>query len=225
MKHKLMWIFGVIPMILVLIMLPSLPDIIAVNYNLAGKANAFSSKYLTLLFGILPLLTSLIPEIYLYFQTKKAVTEKDAALLEANRKTLINVFMWCNLFFIALTICFLVLSRKNVTQMDDGFPMSKLISGCMGLLMIIAGNLLPKARRNAIFGIRMKWTFYNDTTWNKSHRFGGILFVAYGILQLLGSILLPDMLPLYLLTFLLPLVIIIIFVYSYKIYKEETNHA
>jgi len=56
----------------------------------------------------------------------------------------------------------------------------------MGLLMLLIGNYLPKCTPNRTIGIRLPWTMQNAENWQKTHRFGGKVFVAVGILSLLG---------------------------------------
>ena len=51
-----------------------------------------------------------------------------------------------------------------------------------GLLFVGVGNYLPKVRRNNTMGIRVKWALENDDNWNATHRFGGKVWVASGLL-------------------------------------------
>jgi uncharacterized membrane protein len=53
-----------------------------------------------------------------------------------------------------------------------------------GLLVFFAllGNVLGRVRRNFWVGIRTPWTLANENVWNLTHRLGGWLFVAYGVL-------------------------------------------
>jgi len=63
----------------------------------------------------------------------------------------------------------------------------------LGLLMIMIGNILPKAPRNFFIGIRTPWTLASDEVWKRTHRLGAWLFVFGGlILALKGMILLQN---------------------------------
>lgn len=55
----------------------------------------------------------------------------------------------------------------------------------MGLMFIFLGNLLPKVPKNFFIGIKTPWTLSNEVVWDKTHRLGGILFVAAGLLMIL----------------------------------------
>jgi uncharacterized membrane protein len=64
-----------------------------------------------------------------------------------------------------------------------GYPVhvERVIPVAIGILFIVVGNLLPRSRPNWFFGIRTPWTLSSDRVWEKTHRFGGRLFVIGGI--------------------------------------------
>lgn len=72
-----------------------------------------------------------------------------------------------------------------------GYPvaMERVVPVGIGLLFIIIGNLLPRARSNWFVGIRTPWTLSSDRVWEKTHRVGGWLFVLGGILISLSALL------------------------------------
>ena len=51
----------------------------------------------------------------------------------------------------------------------------------MGLLFVIIGNFLPKARQNYTIGIKIPWTLDNENNWNRTHRLAGYLWMACGM--------------------------------------------
>jgi uncharacterized membrane protein len=57
----------------------------------------------------------------------------------------------------------------------------------VGILFMILGNLMPRARSNFIFGIRTPWTLSSDTVWTRSHRVGGYTMVAAGLLTAVSA--------------------------------------
>src|SRR5450756_1845627 len=60
-------------------------------------------------------------------------------------------------------------------------PMQRVVPFGIGILLIVIGNLLPRARPNWFVGIRTPWTLSSDRVWEKTHRFGGRVFVAGGL--------------------------------------------
>ena len=58
-------------------------------------------------------------------------------------------------------------------------------------LIILVGNYLPKTRQSFFLGIRTPWTLTSASTWEKTHRLGGRLLLAVGVVSLVASILAP----------------------------------
>ena len=65
--------------------------------------------------------------------------------------------------------------------------MQRIIPIGAGVLLIVIGNLLPRTRSNWFLGIRTPWTLSSDRVWERTHRFGGRMFVAGGILITLAG--------------------------------------
>ena len=89
------------------------------------------------------------------------------------------------------------------------------------VLFIVLGNIAPKVRRNAAFGLRTKWSMYNDTCWQKSQRLCGYTMMACGVVGLVLCAVLPDAWIIWGELGLIFAVIPVISVGSYLIYKKE----
>ena len=103
-----------------------------------------------------------------------------------------------------------------------GFRMSSSMLPAIGLLFIFIGFMLRQAKRNFFIGIRTPWTLSSDRVWNKTHQIGSTLFIVAGLLAVIGSIFGGTtafwmlMVPIFGST-------IFLVVYSYVLYKQETN--
>ena len=49
------------------------------------------------------------------------------------------------------------------------------------------GNVMGKVQRNFWVGIRTPWTLASEEVWLRTHRLGGVLFVAGGAVILIGA--------------------------------------
>ena len=97
---------------------------------------------------------------------------------------------------------------------------TSIIFVAVSLLLIGLGNYMGKLRRNAYAGIRTPWTVADDTVWERTHRLGGWLFVAAGIIGLLTALVpIPGIRLAGLLVPIL-LVTLITVVYSYIEYQK-----
>jgi uncharacterized membrane protein len=88
---------------------------------------------------------------------------------------------------IALLACFHVVALGSAL----GWPidMATVVLTGTGLLFVVLGNLLPRVRSNFIFGIRTPWTLSSEDVWMRSHRVGGYVMVAAGLITIVGAFL------------------------------------
>jgi len=103
-----------------------------------------------------------------------------------------------------------------------GFALSKAMLPAMGLLFILIGSLLRQAKRNFFIGIRTPWTLSSDTVWDKTHQLGAVLFMASGVLAVIGGFF-GGMVAFWML--FVPLIgsTLFLLVYSYVLYQRETK--
>ena len=74
-----------------------------------------------------------------------------------------------------------------------GWPISitRLVCATLGVLLLVVGNVMPRARPNFFVGVRTPWTLSSDRVWERTHRVAGYLFVAAGAVTLLAAALPP----------------------------------
>jgi uncharacterized membrane protein len=127
--------------------------------------------------------------------------------------------------FIVLIIGFMLYVHSLTLAWSLGyqdFKMSMAMLPFMGVLFIAIGFMLRKAKRNYFIGIRTPWTLNSDYVWDETHRLGSILFMASGVLAVIGG-LLGGMLAFWFL--FVPLIgsTLFLLVYSYVLYRRETK--
>ena len=107
-----------------------------------------------------------------------------------------------------------------------GYPVAiqRVVPVGIGVLFVAMGNLLPRARPNWFVGIRTPWTLSSDRVWEKTHRLGGHLFVAGGILIVLAALVMEQWAHIVLITVVV-LCTATVFIYSYLEWKREQNPA
>jgi uncharacterized membrane protein len=126
--------------------------------------------------------------------------------------------------FITLIVVFMVYIYGLTLVWNLGFTsfrMSTAMLPAMGLLFIFVGVMIGKAKRNYFIGIRTPWTLSSDKVWDETHRIGGKLFIASGVVALLGAFF-----PNYAFWFIMvPVMGTALFtvVYSYYLYQHESK--
>lgn len=76
---------------------------------------------------------------------------------------------------------FLLITQLIILQGLIGRWITYVPTSLVGIVLVIAGNLLPRLRPNSAMGIRTRWTLRDETVWMKTHRAGGYFLFAFGL--------------------------------------------
>jgi len=63
------------------------------------------------------------------------------------------------------------------------------VTMAVGALFILMGVLMPRMRPSWFMGIRTPWTLSDDRVWHETHRLGGRIFVAAGVIIAISGLL------------------------------------
>lgn len=164
---------ALIPIAVTLIVIQFLPDKVPAHYDFNMNITRWGSKYETLLTGS----ASLFMSLFMYAMARYALKQENG---ESNQKVTLISGIIINLFFTAMTAWSLVLDFRAVNgEAVNGETAMKIIFICMGLVLAVAGNFLPKCKMNSVIGLRTSWSMANEDVWFKCQRFGAYcLFFA-----------------------------------------------
>ena len=122
------------------------------------------------------------------------------------------------IFLFHLSIGGLILCCMVYPQaMGYSVPIEVIMPVVMGLLFIVVGNWLPKCEQTYTMGIKLPWTLASEANWNATHRFGGKVWVAGGILTTLTAFLGSF----WLMMVILLAIVVLPTVYSYLYYRNH----
>lgn len=186
---KLYYTIGVLLIISIIstaVMLILSPDVIPVHYNASGEIDRFGSKYENLIFPGFAVVMVAVFLLLLKHQKRKNVPETEQKVLLGTAIFSLILFNALGLFFGITAINY----SSNPVKMTPDLII-KFTSIGTGILLIVFGNFMPKARRNALFGLRTKWSMANDSIWQKSQRFGGFSAVICGLIMIVLSVFIP----------------------------------
>ena len=179
-------VFGILmflPLAVVLVALPFLPDQIPAHYGFDNQVTRWGSKYEALLFPILTIVFGL----FLLAMTRYAAKHEESGKNNENVCLITGIVSLA--LFNLMTAYFLYTDFHKVENLSEAaFDVNQLIFGFFGLCMLIIGNVMPKLRMNSMIGLRTSWSMKNEQTWKKSQRFGGISSIISGILMILASL-------------------------------------
>ncbi len=162
-----------LPMYVGCILWNRLPDEIATHFSADNIANGWSSK---------PFTVFAIPIFLLiaHFLGLMA-TAADPKQKNIGPKPLQFVFWIVPAISFIMTVS--IYANALGYAVDIGFSCSLLL----GLILIILGNTLPKAKQNYTFGFKLPWTLHDPENWNRTNRLAGWCMVAAGIVILATS--------------------------------------
>ncbi len=194
------------------------PARVPVHYNFSGEVDRVGSKYENI---IVPVVAA---GIGVFFAVSSENSLKKG--LESNAKIVLYSGIVTVLFLTAIGFYLMWKALSYIPGEERAVTpgaVNKLTSIGIGILLIALGNIMPKARRNSLVGIRTKWSLANDTVWQKSQRFGGIVSVAGGFLQVVLSLFVPGMWNILVMTVVIAVIVILSVAASRKYYREYTE--
>lgn len=212
---------AVLGFVVTAVLIAQLPSTVPVHYNFAGEVDRMGSKYEYVVF---PCLGATADAIFLPLARRARAGKGKDNVLAA--KILVVSAVGEVLLFNGLGVYFLWCLLPHPAEAAvpavpaDGV---RLLSLVLGALLIILGSLMPKIKRNAVFGVRTKWSMSSDETWRKSQRFGGFASVTAGILLLAAAAFLKDAANLLAQALLLVLWAVLCVAASYHYYKVEQS--
>ena len=162
-----------LPILTGLILWSKLPEQIPIHFGVDGKADGWSSRPFAV-FGL--------PLIILALHWFGVIgTSMDPKKQNINRK-LFGIVLW-----ICPAISLVIVHGCYAYALGWKLNAGILIFLLCGLLFIILGNYLPKCRQSYTMGIKLPWTLADEANWNATHRLGGWLWVAGGLLLLVSA--------------------------------------
>lgn len=218
MKKAYKWTIALILMGFVLagIFLTLAPDRIPAHYNIRGEVDRWGSKYEFLIMPVINLFFGIFMAWLARFEGKKG--------REMNERIVAIMNNFILIMFNAIWVGFM---WKAVDSRSAGSNLGDLATkGIMMLLMlsfIPLGNIMPKAQRNSLFGLRTKWSMANDHCWQQSQRLGGYIMVGTGILGVILTAVFPAQLGSYVMLGLIIAMVVVCIWASYRIYQKEQN--
>ncbi|MEA3048636.1 MAG: hypothetical protein QOG84_472 [Sphingomonadales bacterium] len=146
-----------------------------VHWNIAGDADRYASKWTALMTA--PAMTLLFA---VFFWFLPALEPRDRNL---DRSQGLYLWGWTALLIVMVAVETVMLSAA----LHWGLRTFAIMTGALGLTFVLIGNQLGKSRRMYLVGIRTPWTLASEEVWIKTHRLGGKLMVAGGLLFLLSA--------------------------------------
>jgi len=204
----------VLPIVLIVIiavigayLYPQLPDLVPSYWGINGEINGWMSRLAAVIF--LPLLTL---GVYLLMSFLPLMDPH-----KSNIESFANWYFW----FKTALVVFMGSLYLMTLYVGLGYQVNvgRYVTLGIAVLFAFLGLILPKMKKNYMIGIRLPWTLHSEIVWNRTHKFGGRLFLALAIVTAIAAFL-PGAWTFGLLLGGLFLLLAILVWYSYSEYKK-----
>lgn len=209
MKKNLAIIISIISLVATIFVVQTLPETIPMHWNVQGQIDGYGSKNMLFILAILPFFIELLMRV-----TKKIDPKRNKIEIRSSSYDIIRTIV--TLLFVAINWTIILVIKY------DEIPMNVIMSVILGVGFIILGNYMPRVPQNHFVGVRLPWTIDNELVWKRTNRFGGYLFVLYGLIMIISAFIFNEITHL----FSVGLIIIglaVLTIDSYLYYKKITK--
>ena len=208
-KESIHWIFILLPFIYLVAIYNSLPQEVPIHFNFKGEADDWTDK--TMLF-LLPAGLGL----FIYFLMLLVPSIDPKRKIQQMGSKYFNFRLILTIFFSVLSVYLIYVTKEGSLQNPN------ILVSLIGILFIMMGNYFQTVRPNYFVGIRTPWTLENEQVWKKTHRLGGKIWVAGGIIIVLLGFLIKNVTAMLICFFgLIFIMVLVPIVYSYMEFQKK----
>lgn len=208
-KELLLIALLVIPYIYLSLIWNDLPSRVPTHFDVDGNPDDWSSRSFLL---FLPAGIGII--MYLVLWIIPALDPKKKMHLMGEKYF---YFRFILMLFFSFFGCYLLYVSK-----EGSLKHPQVMIGIIGGMIILMGNYFQALRPNYFIGIRTPWTLENETVWKLTHRLGGRLWIAGGVLLIICALILRDNRAVAIASFSIFIIMVLIpVVYSYIEFKKQ----
>lgn len=187
---------------------------VPVHWDAVGRPNSYGSRE-TAILGLL-----IVPMVVVLLTALFAAIP----VLEPRRSNLLRSARAYMATWVAVMLLFAVVQTAIVLstlrpEMAGVLP--RLILGALGLLFVVIGNYLGKIRSNFFFGVRTPWTLSSELSWNRTHRLGGRLMIAFGLVLAATAGFASSFAWVAVLLGGIAVLLVVMLVYSYLVWRDD----
>ena len=152
-----------------------LPARVPVHWDIHGRANGYGSRLegaflMPVIMLIIAVMIPVLPKI----DPRGQNYEKFRSSYDIMLGSVLSVMLLIHLLALS-------------SALGMHVPIGRVAPAATGVLLVVLGNVMPRVRPNWMIGIRTPWTLSNDRVWERTHRVGGYLFMAAGLLLIVTT--------------------------------------
>lgn len=160
-----------LPMVAGVLLWDRLPAQIPIHWNIAGEVDHRASKAVAVF---------AMPLLMLAIQWICTVATGADPKKKNHSERMLQLMLW-----IIPLISTVLNAVTYAVALGKELRINLIVSLLLGLLFTVIGNYMPKCKQNYTIGIKLPWTLESEENWNKTHRFGGWVWMLGGLFLML----------------------------------------
>lgn len=153
-----------------------MPDKMASHWGMSGEVDGYMDKPVALFF--MPVLSLFMLGLFSVLPSLDPM-KKNYKAFEKEYDGMVLVMVAFLYYLYLLTIAY---------NMGMNIDLMKYLAPAFGAMFIYLGVVLKKAKQNWFVGIKTPWTLSSEKVWDKTHSICAKLFMAAGVVAMLGAI-------------------------------------
>ena len=223
---RIMWFFALIPVAVTSIVLQFMPDVLPMHHDLAGNTDRWGSKMESFIFPVIIMFITLFWYLLIRVYEKKAVNaEVEKEQLEAKSAAKVLSIVGLSQAVMFGIMHYFILYSSYVQASTGGskstIDIAKVSCILCGIMFVVLGNFMTKAKKNSVVGVRTVWSMHNDNTWRKSNLIGAICIICAGLLTIITTVFANGIISTILMLVYIILASVIAVIYSKKEFDIE----
>jgi uncharacterized membrane protein len=182
---------------------------IPIHWGIDGQANGYAPKWMGLL--LTPALGTVLGAVFVAIPRFDPRREHLVASTRA----------WVAITGSVMVLLVVVHAVVVAAALGATFDTGRIVGVAVGGLFAVIGNFLGKTRSNWFMGIRTPWTLSSERSWTQTHRLGGRLFMAVGLLAIVLGLLTSAEVVFFALLPGIAVAAIVPIVYSYFVWRDD----
>lgn len=142
------------------------------------------------------------------------------ANLEHGRKAYLAIWIAVSILLVCIQAG---IAAGMIGWVGEGPEMVRFVIAASAAIFIVMGNYLPKTRQSFFLGIRTPWTLTSETSWEKTHKLGGRLFMIAGAIGLITAFIAKGITLAIILPTMTIITVLYLVAYSYFAWKHADD--
>ena len=167
------WILALLPLAAVGLLYSRLPQEIPMQWDFGGEVGYEPKWHIWIIAGMAPLFN-------IMFRVLPQIDPRSRNYQKFDRGY--QLFQCLMMVFLGGMVSIILIEGLHPGTVD----VKRVVILFLAVLFLFIGNEMPKFRQNYFCGFKNPWTLSSQTVWTRTHRLGGRMLFAAGILCLVA---------------------------------------